>query len=155
MNIPLVSMVGATNELPDDDELLALSDRFLLRYEVGALKEEFHFLRLLALDDRPLGARVPLGELERVQAQARAVTVGEPIDLKKFLEENAALDDRRDRLLHVHRTGTRIVGDRRDDRYRDVRQQVDRQLIHTDPAKDQDREPDQEGRDRVLKRESR
>ena len=57
------------------DAAIAVVQASGLRYEVGALKEEFHFLRLLALDDRPLGARVPLGELERVQAQARAVTV--------------------------------------------------------------------------------
>ena len=45
VNVPLLSMVGATNELPEEDELLALSDRFLLRYEVDYLKEEFLFLR--------------------------------------------------------------------------------------------------------------
>src|SRR5947209_3294976 len=43
--VPLVSLVGATNELPEEDELLALSDRFLLRYEVDYLKEDFLFLR--------------------------------------------------------------------------------------------------------------
>ena len=34
---PLVTMFGASNELPERKELEALFDRFLLRYEVGYL----------------------------------------------------------------------------------------------------------------------
>ena len=33
--VPLLSLFGASNELPEDDELLALYDRFLLRFVVG------------------------------------------------------------------------------------------------------------------------
>jgi MoxR-like ATPase len=32
---PLISVIGASNELPQEEELLALYDRFLLRYHVG------------------------------------------------------------------------------------------------------------------------
>ncbi len=33
-NVPLISMLGATNELPDDPGLTAFSDRFLIRLQV-------------------------------------------------------------------------------------------------------------------------
>ncbi|MGH7868327.1 MAG: AAA family ATPase, partial [Candidatus Dormibacteraceae bacterium] len=37
MQVPLVSLFGASNELPDGRELEALLDRFLARFEVGYL----------------------------------------------------------------------------------------------------------------------
>lgn len=47
-DIPLISMFGASNELPsEEDELEALYDRFLLRYVVDYIKEDFRFLKLL------------------------------------------------------------------------------------------------------------
>jgi len=46
--IPLISLFGASNELPaDDDELDALYDRFMLRYAVGYIKEDFRFLKMV------------------------------------------------------------------------------------------------------------
>ena len=49
--IPLISMFGASNELPsEEDELEALYDRFLLRYLVDYIKEDFRFLKLLQED---------------------------------------------------------------------------------------------------------
>ena len=35
MDVPLICMVGASNELPESEELDALYDRFLLRREVS------------------------------------------------------------------------------------------------------------------------
>lgn len=37
---PLVSVIGASNELPQEEELLALYDRFLVRYHVGPVSDE-------------------------------------------------------------------------------------------------------------------
>lgn len=45
---PLVSVVGASNELPQEEELLALYDRFLVRYHVGPVTDE-GFAKLLDL----------------------------------------------------------------------------------------------------------
>ena len=45
--VPLITLFGATNELPEDDELLALYDRFLLRFVVDYIGEDFRFLKLL------------------------------------------------------------------------------------------------------------
>ncbi len=50
--IPLISLFGASNELPsEEDELEALYDRFLLRYVVDYIKEDFRFLKLLQEED--------------------------------------------------------------------------------------------------------
>src|SRR4249920_1996526 len=45
--VPLLTLFGASNELPEDDELLALYDRFLLRFVVGYINEDFRFLKML------------------------------------------------------------------------------------------------------------
>src|SRR3977135_2301944 len=38
--VPLLTLFGASNELPEDDELLALYDRFLVRFVVGYINED-------------------------------------------------------------------------------------------------------------------
>src|ERR1700688_947904 len=44
--VPLITMFGASNELPDEDELTALYDRFMLRFTVDYVVEEFRFLKM-------------------------------------------------------------------------------------------------------------
>ena len=36
--MPLITMFGASNELPDEDELTALYDRFMLRFVVDYIR---------------------------------------------------------------------------------------------------------------------
>ncbi len=71
--IPLVTLVGATNELPDEDELLALYDRFLVRVVVDYVVEEFRFVQLLTLDEAPALPTVTLQQLETARAEAAAL----------------------------------------------------------------------------------
>src|SRR5207244_1383982 len=56
--VPLLTLFAASNELPEDDELLALHDRFLLRFVVDYLDEDFRFLKLL--QPGPVAARTML-----------------------------------------------------------------------------------------------
>ena len=76
--VPLVSLVGASNELPDDDELAALSDRFVVRYVVEPVSRE-QFGALLELDDRlpelPDELRLDEHALAELRAAAKRVTV--------------------------------------------------------------------------------
>jgi MoxR-like ATPase len=44
---PLITMFGASNELPDEEELSALYDRFMFRFITGYITEDFHFLKML------------------------------------------------------------------------------------------------------------
>ncbi len=41
VNAPLITMIGASNELPDGDESAALWDRYLLRITIGYLKTDW------------------------------------------------------------------------------------------------------------------
>src|SRR5713226_2741273 len=47
VRVPLITMFGASNELPDEEELTALYDRFMLRFTVDYVVEEFRFLKML------------------------------------------------------------------------------------------------------------
>jgi MoxR-like ATPase len=49
--VPLRTLVGTSNELPQEEGLTALWDRFALRYQVGYLKDPGDFLRLLAMPE--------------------------------------------------------------------------------------------------------
>jgi MoxR-like ATPase len=44
---PLITLFGASNELPDEEELTALFDRFMLRFTVDYIAEDFRFLKML------------------------------------------------------------------------------------------------------------
>src|SRR5439155_4122285 len=73
--VPLLTLFAASNELPEDDELLALYDRFLIRFVVDYLEEDFRFLKLLQA--RPPDARTTLSldALEQARAEAAALPV--------------------------------------------------------------------------------
>lgn len=62
---PLVSVVGASNELPQEEELLALYDRFLVRFHVGPVNED-GFGKLLALRGQ---AKISIPEADRLTTQ--------------------------------------------------------------------------------------
>ena len=75
-DVPLVTLFAATNELPEDDELLALQDRFLLRFVVDYVAEDFRFLKLLqSRPDAGGGTTLPLAALEQARAEAAALPV--------------------------------------------------------------------------------
>lgn len=56
--VPLLAVVGASNELPGDESLQAFHDRFLLRVPVQPLGDA-HFAALLALRDEPPAGQAP------------------------------------------------------------------------------------------------
>lgn len=51
IDVPLRTLVAASNELPEEDELAALYDRFLLRFTVGYVERDDHFKSLLTMDE--------------------------------------------------------------------------------------------------------
>jgi MoxR-like ATPase len=99
--VPLLTLFGASNELPEDDELLALNDRFLLRFVVDYLGEDFRFLKLLQAQPPADRTTMSLAELEVARAEAAAVTVpGEVLravaDLRRELGRRSVVaSDRR------------------------------------------------------------
>jgi MoxR-like ATPase len=100
-NVPLLSLFGASNELPEDNSLAALHDRFLLRVTVPYLADDDSMRALLTIVPASPAATVTLDELSAAQAEVSAVPLtGAAIDaivaIKHELEsEGIAVSDRR------------------------------------------------------------
>jgi len=104
VKVPLISVVGASNELPEDDELQALYDRFICRYNVQPVAEE-NFVALLELDEESIepaaSDRLSHAEVDSIQTAARDVPLSaEALALLKALrpylaEQNIEVSDRR------------------------------------------------------------
>ena len=78
--VPLLSLVAASNELPEEDELEALFDRFLLRFNVGYIEHDHRFAELLRQPEptEPTAFFSP-EELDALQAATAEVTVPDGI----------------------------------------------------------------------------
>ena len=112
VSVPLLTLFGASNELPEDDELMALYDRFLLRFVVKYIEEDFRFLRMLEAAAQTERTTVSLEELREMQGEAAAVPIPGYIyrtiaDIRRELgKKNIVASDRRYRqslpLLQAH-----------------------------------------------------
>lgn len=83
--VPLITMFGASNELPDEEELTALFDRFMLRFMVDYIGEDFRFLKML--EGTPPGARTTLSFAELDELRSRAAGVKIPGGILRSLAE--------------------------------------------------------------------
>ncbi|MDO8432933.1 MAG: AAA family ATPase [Candidatus Binatus sp.] len=75
IKVPLITMFGASNELPDEDELTALYDRFMLRFMADYITEEHGFIRMLAGGAERSRTTITFDELRALQERAAAVDV--------------------------------------------------------------------------------
>ena len=80
IQVPLISVVGATNEVPDDEALQAFYDRFLLRVPIAPV-EDASFTALLALPagQPPAPARLVAADLAPLQQAAGALLLSAPV----------------------------------------------------------------------------
>jgi MoxR-like ATPase len=103
---PLSCVVGASNELPEGEELDALYDRFLLRYQVMPVSSQESFAQLLGLKGNPkpkpdLELRLTVEELQEIQESAELVKLPDDVmvllqELRHFLsEQQVYVSDRR------------------------------------------------------------
>ncbi len=72
---PLVTLFGASNELPEGRELEALFDRFLLRYEVSYLLRPSNLRAVLTAADPASPASMSMDQLRAAQAEVQTVTI--------------------------------------------------------------------------------
>src|SRR6185437_4315967 len=86
MSVPLVTLFGASNELPDEEELTALFDRFMLRFTVDYIGEDYRFLKMLD-DSGAAGSRTTLSFDELTELQRRTAAVAVPGGLLRSLAE--------------------------------------------------------------------
>ncbi|MDP1687144.1 AAA family ATPase [Hydrogenophaga sp.] len=81
--VPLVCLVGASNEQPQDDSLLAFYDRFLLRVPVQPV-DDAHFAALLQTSVAspaapPAEALIDRARLDALREQATHITLGDTV----------------------------------------------------------------------------
>jgi MoxR-like ATPase len=117
---PLVCVVAASNEVPDDDALLAFYDRFVLRVPVGPVGDA-SFPALLRLTPPAPVAVQPIRDEERqaLQGRAESVALGDGAvaalqDMRRWLAaQRLVMSDRRwRRLVGVMRVAAASEGRR-------------------------------------------
>ena len=98
---PLMTLVGTSNEYPMEEELQAVFDRFMLRFEPGYIKEDANFASMLVSTPVQAPAPLTLTELQDLQQAASQIVVDMSIAdaliaLKADLaQEGIFLSDRR------------------------------------------------------------
>lgn len=111
-SVPLLTLFGASNELPEDDELMALYDRFLLRFTVNYITEDFRFLRMLEASGTAERTTLTFDELREMQREVHVIKIPGHVyrsiaDIRRELvKKNITASDRRYRqslaLLQAH-----------------------------------------------------
>ncbi|TLZ45408.1 MAG: ATPase [Methanobacteriota archaeon] len=102
LQCPLETLMGASAELPQEEALSALYDRFLLRYQVKYIAEDGHLLDMMA-DSRPpvMKSRITLDEIHDAREAVEGVEVDRPLlesiaKIRRRLgAEGLSLSDRR------------------------------------------------------------
>ena len=101
-DIPLLTLIGASNEMPSDkEELGALWDRFLFRILVDYIHEDSNFVKMLHSPVPIMDTRITIDELQQAQAEVDAITFGKVaedtiVDLRHDMQlEGLTASDRR------------------------------------------------------------
>lgn len=116
--VPMQFLIAASNELPEENEqLAALYDRFLIRYEVSYLQTASSYEAMFNLPTDPLPVVFSLYDQKDLQAEVKQVTIPEAIiyflyKLKQDMEEKEyILSDRRwSKIGHVWKTSAALHG---------------------------------------------
>ncbi|MHA1950663.1 MAG: AAA family ATPase [Candidatus Thorarchaeota archaeon] len=103
MEVPLISIFGASNETPEDETLSALYDRFLVRVLVKFVEEDESFSSIVfgKAGSIPIKTKLSIKELESLSKSAQKVKVPKSVQemilvLKRDLAEiGVVLSDRR------------------------------------------------------------
>jgi len=77
--IPLMTMIGASNELPESEELEAMFDRFLIRFWIPYLNDGGNVRKLLTSADPVVKTKITLAEIEQCQSEAMQVVVPDSV----------------------------------------------------------------------------
>jgi MoxR-like ATPase len=72
---PLVSLFGASNELPEGRETEALFDRFILRFDVQYLLVASNLRVVLSAGEPAIATKLTMNDLRRAQAEAASVKI--------------------------------------------------------------------------------
>jgi len=105
IQIPLITCIGASNELPEDSSLNALFDRFLARYWITYIQDNSKFKELISRHTEISIPKITLETLKLFQNEVSGVSIPDEIyeiiiQLKNILEqEGIIVSDRRWRKI--------------------------------------------------------
>jgi len=116
--VPLQFLIAASNELPEDDEqLAALYDRFLIRYEVGYLQHAASYEKMLTMPNTSMPVVFSLYDVRDIQEAAADVKIPGALvyflfSIKQGLEEKEyRLSDRRlKKIATIWKTSAALHG---------------------------------------------
>jgi len=115
---PLLTLVGASNELPESDALNALFDRFLLRFWVDPIADRGNMKAVLSGAEPSISATLTLAEVEQAKRDAALVPVPDAIletllDVKQATERAGfkSSDRRWRKILRVLKAHAYASGD--------------------------------------------
>jgi MoxR-like ATPase len=74
MKCPLITCVAASNEIPTNNELAALYDRFLLRYKVEVIQNEDNFIKMLTTTRKDI-PEYDLNDLANWNSESQKLTI--------------------------------------------------------------------------------
>ncbi|AAM03707.1 MoxR-related protein [Methanosarcina acetivorans C2A] len=120
MDVPLFSVFGASNELPEEDESLeALYDRFLFRYSVDYIQHEENLEALIFenTEDFTPSTKLSVEDIKEIQKKAKDMRVDPEVratirGLRRELKNsNIFVSDRRwKKIINVLRVASAING---------------------------------------------
>jgi MoxR-like ATPase len=117
IRVPLITMFGASNELPDEDELVALYDRFMLRFVVDYITEEFRFLKMLEATHPAPRTTLSFAELDQLRETQRGLAIPAAVMRsiaglrRELLAQQIVVSDRRwKNSLEVLRAHALVLG---------------------------------------------
>lgn len=78
--VPLMTLMGASNEYPEEGEgLEALFDRFLVKFEVNYIGEDANFVKMLQASQTKIPELLTLEELKQIQFLVDMVTIPDTV----------------------------------------------------------------------------
>ena len=89
---PLVSVVGASNELPEGEELNALFDRFIFRFWIGYVADHSNLKKLMLSKQPQIKQKLTLQELQQAQQDVSTVAIPD-VTVESILEIKQKLED--------------------------------------------------------------
>jgi MoxR-like ATPase len=120
MEVPLFSVFGASNELPEEDESLeALYDRFLFRYRVDYIQHEENLESLIFenAEDFIPSTKINIEEIKEIQKKARSLPVDPDVKAvvkglrRELKNSNIFVSDRRwKKIINVLRVASAVNG---------------------------------------------
>lgn len=76
---PLETVLSASNELPEDENLDAIWDRFLLRYKVGYVTKDSSLKEIMTMRDSSPNTTLTLDEIHEAQDEVKNVQISDDI----------------------------------------------------------------------------